>query len=485
MKRLYVVLQCLLFVGIYSYSQQHFSFDSKYVKVGVMSNEWPSCLAKNPNLRNLGTLSGISFDRNRIGKQFLDSLFQRDANGLHMDRLYEEALKNTTVEEIEVALKDASAEAKDVLKRQVAHQLLKNNYIVTFRTEEKLKRNGRIKIKKYWTVYHVEIDDRIIEQAYLNWKNPSLYDRIEVPVKMVAQGKVPLKAFDENELIYDIAKKVPAFAVRGPVISRHPFVARIGNNLGVKQAARIYVYRVKENKKGEIYSTKVCSSRATDVSANSTKMLIISGAYPSLKKGDIAVLKDKHGSSLNIMGQYSPGEDYRIGGKLEYNYLVHLSKKGVAHYFQAGAEYNQFAKEPAGVWWDGDNTVQPTLYSYALTLGYGIGLPFWGRFEFVPNVNIGFQVWGASKSGCRRWDSDYETTVSYPDDWRGGAITYFGAKLYANIWYPVQLVLGADYNLSILPKKTESEDNYLNMTRITNCHHINRINFYGGLRINF
>ena len=85
MKRLYVVLQCLLFVGIYSYSQQHFSFDSKYVKVGVMSNEWPSCLAENPNLRNLGTLSGISFDRNRIGKQVLDLLFQRDANGLHME----------------------------------------------------------------------------------------------------------------------------------------------------------------------------------------------------------------------------------------------------------------------------------------------------------------------------------------------------------------------------------------------------------------
>ena len=61
----------------------------------------------------------------------------------------------------------------------------------------------------------MEIDDRIIEQAYLNWRNPSLYDEIKVPVKMVAQGKVPLKAFDENELIYDIAKKVPAFAVRG------------------------------------------------------------------------------------------------------------------------------------------------------------------------------------------------------------------------------------------------------------------------------
>ena len=125
MKRLYIVLQCLLFVGICSYAQ-HLSFDSKYVKVGVMSSEWPSCFVNNPNLRNLGTLQGNSFDQNHIGKQVLDLLFQRDASGLHMDKLYDEALQNTTVEELEVALKDASAEAKDVLKRQVAHQLLKN-----------------------------------------------------------------------------------------------------------------------------------------------------------------------------------------------------------------------------------------------------------------------------------------------------------------------------------------------------------------------
>ena len=105
-----------------------------------MSNKWPSCMENNPNLRKLGTLQGTTIDQNSIGKRVMDILFQRDGNGCHMDRLYEDALQNTTVEELEVALRDASAESKDVLKREIAHQLLKNNYIVIFHTENKGKK---------------------------------------------------------------------------------------------------------------------------------------------------------------------------------------------------------------------------------------------------------------------------------------------------------------------------------------------------------
>ena len=155
MKRLYLVFQFLLFVGTISNAQKQ-SFDSKFIKVGVMSNKWPSCMENNPNLRKLGTLHGTTIDQNRIGKRVMDILFQRDGNGCHMDRLYEDALQNTTVEELEVALRDASAESKDVLKREIAHQLLKNNYIVIFHTENKgKKRDGTHKTKEYWSVYHV------------------------------------------------------------------------------------------------------------------------------------------------------------------------------------------------------------------------------------------------------------------------------------------------------------------------------------------
>ena len=271
MKKKLIVLHLVLLMSIFCYAQE-ITFDSKYVKVGVLSNEWPSCMANNPNIRNLGDLNGNTFDQSQIGKQILDKLLLRDASGLHMDKLYEQALQNTTIEEFEAALMDPSAEVKDHLKREVAHQLLKNNYVIIFSTDEKAK--------------------------------------------------------DENELIYRIAKKVPAFAVRGPVTNRFPFTARMGRNLGMKKTSRIYIYRVKEDSNGEIYSKKVCTTRATEISEDNTRMYMISGSFPSTKKGDVAVLKDRHRSSVSLYGQGSFGDDARYGVQLQYDYLLDFSKNG-------------------------------------------------------------------------------------------------------------------------------------------------------------
>ena len=494
MKRIYLFYTLLLLCNIAANSQK-LVFDAKYVKVGVMSNEWPSCMANNPNLRDLGRLQGESFDQDRIGKQVLDLLFQRDTNGLHMDRLYDEALQNTTVEELEVALKDVSAEAKDVLKREIAHQLLKNNYIITFRTEQKEESK---KIKKYWVVYHVEIDDRIIEQAYLNWRNPNLYDQIHVSVKKVAQGKVP-KSTDDNELVYDIAKKVPAFAVRGPVTSRFPFTARMGGDMGVKKTSRIYVYRFTEGNNGDYYSKKVCTTRATEISKDATRMYMISGSFPSTKKGDVAVLKDRHRSSVSVMGQGSFGEDARIGGRLQYEYLLGFSSKGIAQYLITAVGYNRHTKEPAGVWWDETKTIQPTLNNANISVGYGAGFNFLGRLEIMPYILAGYQCsfLTGGNDPMYYWDNEYQ----YPGDdqigcWRDlysrglngshteedkglyyhSFIAHGGVRLCVNLWYPLQLMVGADYNVATGKSS---------MAPLIDRHKVNRINLYAGLRLHF
>ncbi len=483
MKRIYLVFQFLLFIGTITYAQK-LSFDSKYIKVGVMSNEWPSCMANNPNLRNLGTLQGTTFDQNRIGKQVLDILFQRDGNGLHMDRLYEEALQNTTVEELEVALWDASAESKDVLKREIAHQLLKNNYIVIFRTEQKKKINGNPKIKKYWSVYHVEIDDRVIQQAYLNWQNPSAYDQIQVSVKLIAQGKVPKNSFDNNELVYDIAKKVPAFALRGPITSRYPFIARMGKDMGVKNMNRIYVYRFKENTDGEIYSKKVCTTRTTEVSGESNRMYMISGRFPSTKKGDVAVIKDRHRSSISLLGQGSFGNDARLGGRLQYEYLLDFSKYGIAQYLIGAIGYNRHDKEPDGIWWDESKTIQPTLNNANISIGYGIGFNFLGRMELMPYVMGGYQYTFITDGNdpMYYWNNQQKmwSDLCGTNDNAGlshhGFVGHAGARLSVNIWYPLQLSIGADYNLSTKSSKLKP---------FLDRHTLNRLNLYAGFRLHF
>ena len=483
MKRLYLVFQFLLFVGTISHAQK-LSFDSKYVKVGVMSNEWPSCMENNPNLRKLGTIQGTAIDQNRIGKQVLDILFQRDESGLHMDRLYEDALQNTSVEELEVALRDASAESNDVLKREVAHQLLKNNYIIIFRTEVKTKSHGTPKIKKYWSVYHVEIDDRIIQQAYLNWQNPSVYDQIQVPVKFIAKGKVPKNSFDNNELVYDIAKKVPAFAVRGPVTSRFPFTARMGQDMGIKKVSRVSIYRFVEDKTGNYYSKEICKARTTDVAADATRMYMISGSFPSTKKGDVAVLKDRHRSSISLMGQASFGNDARIGGRLQYEYLLDFSKHGIAQYIIGSVGYKRHDKEPDGIWWGESRTIQPTLNNADISIGYGIGFNFLGRMELMPYVMGGYQytfITGGNDP-MYYWDNQQErwSDLYGINDNAGlsyhGFVGHAGAKLSVNIWYPLQLSIGADYNLSTKSSKLEP---------FLDRHTLNRLNLYAGFRLHF
>ena len=262
-------------------SAQRLSFDSKYIKVGVIDNGVydMTVFQADPNIRYLGSVNAPfkeNIDGSRAsmeaaartlteagaGKQVLDLLLLRDAEGLHFDRLYAEALTNTTVEEVNEAKLDISAETKDVLKKEISRQLLKNNFIVLFSYKE--KSDG--KKKYYWNVFKVEIDDKIIEQAFLTWNDMERYDQIIVPVKYVARGKV-----DDN-LALEISKKVPEFAVRGPVYSRHPFFARVGAGQGVKSGDLLYIYRSYLDDDNTMYSRKVCTVRATDVYADSTRL---------------------------------------------------------------------------------------------------------------------------------------------------------------------------------------------------------------------
>lgn len=499
MKRVLFVLQLLLLMGVCSNAQK-LAFDSKYVKVGVMSNEWPSCMANNPNLRKLGTFKGESFDENKIGKEILDILYERDANGsLHRDKMESQALQNVTLDEQEVAKKDESAEdKKDILRREISHQFLMNNYIIKF-TTTKTKKG---KEKKYWYAYHVEINDRIIEQAYSNWEkeDAATYDQINVSIKLVAHGKVPMKSKDENELIYKIAKKVPAFAVRGPLSSRFPLVARdMGRNLAMKKASRIYIYDMVGNPPN-MYSKKVCTARATQVSETTTRMHMISGTFPSVGKGEVAVLKDRHRSSISLLGQASFGDDARYGGQLQYDYLLDFSKGGIAQYAMLNVGANRYTKEKEGVWWNSvsEEPVQPVLNHVEAQIGYGIGFNLLGRIEILPYIMGGYQLsyvtnkgeWH-DKEGVPEWHDEatpglvyWDNSVGQQGDWQKmtestghSLVGYAGAKLNVNLWYPLQLSVGADYNYSFGSTKL--------LKYIRDRHVLNRVNIYAGFRLHF
>lgn len=477
---------------------QKIAFDAKYIKVGVVTNTSLPQIENNANIRNLGQINyqniyekkvdgniiADKLNQEKVGKIVLDRLLKRDSHGhLDMNGLYEEALKNTTLQETEVAMQDFSAEAKDVLKKEISYQLMKNNYVIIVQTIHYVtKINKKNKTKKYWQVFHVNIDDRIIEQVLLNWNNPTLYDKIEVPISFVAEGKFP-KNQDSEEVMFDIAKKVPAFAIRGSVFSRHPFLTYTTSQQGVKKGDRFFIYRFKENKEGEIHSKKVCTARATDVTNDHTRLYSISGKYASTKKGDIAMLRDRHKSSLSLMGQYSAGNDFRIGGRLSYDYLLHFSKKGIAQYLIVSLGYNRYKKEPERVWWNENNqTIQPALNNADLSLGYGIGFNVLGRIEIMPYALIGYQYsFITGSSNLQYWDNELDDWTFIGNGTSGilgysAMVCHAGARINVNIWYPLQFTLGADYNYSTKNKTYR---------QIIDSHEINRINLYAGFRLHF
>lgn len=502
MRKLRIILLLLLGINLYVNAQE-LSFDEKYIKVGVLTNEWPTLWRNDPNLRKLGTLPIYSngtpqqietrLNEQNVGKRVLDILFQRDSEGLHMDRLYNQALQNTTIEEIEVAIQDASAETKDVLKKDISRQILKNNYVVVFQTivktkkngEPKTKKNGDPKTKKMWLVFHIDIDDEIIDQAFLNWKSPEKYDLIKVPVRFMAKGEVPSMFSYEGEMLFDIAKKVPAFAVRGPVYSRRPFLARTTSKQGVKKKDRFFIYRFVENKRGEIYSKKVSTARVTDVNDESTRLFTISGRYASAKRGDVAVLKDRHRLSLSVAGQGSFGNDPRYGGRIQLELLCGFSKTGIAQYFLTNIDYNRYKREPENVWWNEDGMVRPTLQNASFSIGYGIGFNFLGRFELMPYILTGYQMsFMRHLNDGYVWNHDTEQWETVRVSKKGDGsklgrsfITHGGARLSMNIWYPVQLIIGADYNLTLGMRK--------GFEPATRQHELNRLNIYAGLRFHF
>ena len=459
---------------------QKLIFDGKYVTVGVLTNTW--MFSNNPNIRMIGENSQLngteteaSLNAQNIGKKVLDLLFERDNSGLHMEKLYQNALNNVILEDKEIAAIDYTAEEIDVLKKDVSRQLLKNNFVVLIET---IKKGEKDKVKRYWKVYKVMIDDNIIEQAFLNWQSPRTYDQINVPVKFIAKGKVPSNI---NNLTFKIAKKVPEFAIRGSLKSRHPFLANVTSKQGVKRGDRFFLYRFKEKKNGEQYSKKVCTARVTEVTNEETRLHSISGKFASRKNGDIAVLRDRAKSSVTLLGQYSGGNDSRIGGRLSYDYLLKFAKPGIAQYLLFSVEHNQFKKEPEGVWWSSEKGSKPvnvrgTVTTSSICLGYGIGFNILGRVELYPYLLGGYQnINPSGLEGSSIWNYESQSWKK-AEGMAGAFVAYGGIKVNMNVWYPLQFTIGADYNYTFAAGP---------MKIILDQHKINRVNLYAGFRLHF
>lgn len=482
-KKIYLIATFLLASYLIANGQEY-ALDSKYVKAGYVSN----VALEDPNysyLRNLGIIKDLRLNmeemspnqtevllnKRNVGKRVLDILLLKDVQGLHISNLYEIALSNVILSEKELAALNASADKTDILKQTITRQLLKNNYIILI--DDKTTTSSRIN----WRIYHIDIDDNIIDQAYSNWDDLANYDKIKVPVSFVAQGRVGKM----DNVIKNIVSKVKVLAPHAPIVKRYPFIVGFGSNQGAKLLDRVEIFRLHENKKGDVSTDKICTTRITKISSETSRLFSINGRVASKSKGDLAILKpSRRLNHISLVAHGSFGNDYRYGGRVFYERLLKLSKKGISNYILASIDYNRYCREPEGVWYPyfgAEESVRPTLTNFGANIGYSIGfMGLLGKIEIAPYVMAGFKIHLFNPDVHHvTWTGEVGDEAQ-PDL---GFEFCGGVKANINIWYPLQLTFGGDYNFNTSSLISGGQSLYL-------AHHtLNRMNFFAGFRFNF
>ncbi len=397
----------------------------------------------------------------KVGKQILDYLFQRDQFG----KLSEELLKSRAWENVQrrdVERANAGVIDAETVLREDYLPILMNNYIFL------RSNNGTYTEKGQWIVFHVDIDKNTLEDVFAAWEDPQKYETIDVKVSFVKQGK-----YKGGNIGRKLGTKVPAFAIRGQVISRAPFMAEAGTKIGVRNRDRMVVYRQKMNKKGEMVSSKVCTTRACGVMEDSTYLYTIAGGNASYKKGDIAVKK----TDLNIGHSFYVSMMTKSYG---INYLfdktMSFSRKGVSSHFLLGIGAAILKDHNKNCYFVNGN-VWKSPYLFNARMGLGVGFTALHCIQIMPYATVQFESVFLDNKYGEGAKSRMTGVFNIPA----------GVKVNVNLWYPLQLTAGAEYVINICKLKTkdvnyEDVENYIYEPLGAKR---DGFNIYAGLRICF
>lgn len=416
------------------------------------------------------------WNEENVGKSILDALFCYDGTSLSEEELENLAMRNVLLADDERAAYGV-IEKENILKEDYL-PILENNYIFFNYTKTS---SGKKKDKEFWVVYKVDINKDILDMVFNSWNDIEKYNQIKVTISYVASGK---KRSNMTKMKREISHKVPAFAIRGQVISRSPFKMNIGKREGVKNRDKIVIYRSKE-KKGKMVSSRVSTTRACNVADSTAYLYTFAGGQASYKKGDIAVLEPHKNSSVIFTGNYM---DHSYNLNFTYDNRVKLSPLGFSQYFIAMlgvGTYDNFNKR-LYMTENGDLVYSPIIMNFGL--GYGIGYEFAHCVEIMPYFmaqweGMLFSEAESSSSQAYRSSEGSEATsnsIRFP----------VGARLNLNIVYPVQLVVGAEYifNIKIPVNDSSSTKVYSDPEKFffkPTGYKRNGLNIYAGLRFNF
>jgi len=185
------------------------------------------------------------------------------------------------------------------------------------------------------------------------------------------------------KLVVNLSKKVPQLAIRGQVVSRHPFITEIKEKDVLGGGDRFYIYRQKQNSKGQMYSSKVSTVRATYLGEPGKQyMYTIAGGEASPPKGDIAVFKPDNKQAFALTGHWMEGSKEV---SLTWDYMFNMTR--------TGKSLHQLLKVGGGCFDDhrtmlyeaeGKLYKSPTFFNLGVGLGYG--MTFLHRVQLMPYI---------------------------------------------------------------------------------------------------
>lgn len=386
-----------------------------------------------------------------VPKRVVDYWIQYDGKLFKTDVLEKRSVYNATDADV---LQDKASKVASLQTH--GRELMKNSFllvagptVVTSSTDK--KGNVTYSAKSTGFVYHVDLNDEVLENIWQNWLDdeatPDMkknYDDMVIGLESTAtvsgvdgSGSTPKEAIHESltKLFEKLEKKVDKWQVVTSVYQLHPIGAKIGTKERLKNSDRYAIFRVVEDQDGELQYKRTGYVRATEIADNSfdatgnspcSHFYQISGRK-NAKEG--MFLKQSRDSriALSVSGNFL--NSYAVVN-CDVEYLIHTSQKlGMMQYggISIGGD-------------GGKNIFGETATWIPVGLHYGVGFHLTRWFELQPNVGIGADFYG-SKENLLSDNDDEESFMK--------KIAYFahgGVKFGFQVWYPVQLFVRADYS---------------------------------------
>lgn len=488
------MLLALVCANVSAKKKQRVFYDSKSNLIGISGNF--SDLAQNgftvkflENEVELPAVDGVGkydhkavvklMNDNNVGKKVLDFLFQYDGKALSEEKMKERAAQN--VQSMDEERAEIGVIDKETILREDYLPLLENNFIYLQRQKSPGSRTY------YWIVLKVDISKETLDEVYNCWSDMNLYNQIKVSVKYVASGKTKMSQKMRNRFLRDVSRKVPEFAVRGQVVSRNPFLTNIGTDNGIKRKDRVRIYR-QAMKDSVMYSKRVSTTRVSKIEKEEANLYTFAGGRASFKKGDVAVLDQDKNFAISFMPWY---QSHSFGLDFTGEKRLGLTTHGLSTYFmfQVGAGLYEHFKDRLYAFDGPEAHYAPIIVNGGL--GVGVGYHFLHALEIEPYVMAQYEalLFDSEDVGVRSSYANAGEEESLVSDMliTSSVRVPLGLKLNINLWYPVQLTLGAEYDLNIKLDNKEGGSYYRASKYFLDPLGYKRdgLKLYAGFRFNF